>query len=275
MSRFGVTSENEIRRPALRYHGGKWLLAQWIISHFPKHRCYVEPFGGAASVLLQKERSYAEVYNDLDDELVNLFKVIRNDGERLKELLHLTPFSRTDFAESYEVSSDSVEQARRTVVRSFLGFGSNSHNQSTGFRANSNRSGTTPARDWRNFPEAMPWMIDRLRGVVIENRDAVTVMQAHDGPETLHYVDPPYVPETRDKGKDYRHELTIEDHRRLATALCELKGSVVLSGYPCALYDELFADWDRVERKALADGARERTEVLWLRNIRQPKGLFD
>ena len=275
MSRFGVTSENEIRRPALRYHGGKWLLAQWIISHFPKHRCYVEPFCGAASVLLQKERSYAEVYNDLDDELVNLFKVIRNDGERLKELLHLTPFSRTDFAESYEASSDIVEQARRTVVRSFLGFGSNSHNQSTGFRANSNRSGTTPARDWRNFPEAMPWMIDRLRGVVIENRDAVTVMQAHDGPETLHYVDPPYVPETRDKGKDYRHELTIEDHRRLATALCELKGSVVLSGYPCALYDELFADWDRVERKALADGARERTEVLWLRNIRQPKGLFD
>lgn len=275
MSRFGVTSENEIRRPALRYHGGKWLLAQWIISHFPKHRCYVEPFGGAASVLLQKERSYAEFYNDLDDELVNLFKVIRNDGERLKELLHLTPFSRTDFAESYEVSSDSVEQARRTVVRSFLGFGSNSHNQSTGFRANSNQSGRTPARDWRNFPEAMPWMIDRLRGVVIENRDAVTVMQAHDGPETLHYVDPPYVPETRDKGKDYRHELTIDDHRRLATALCELKGSVVLSGYPCALYDELFADWDRVERKALADGARERTEVLWLRNIRQPKGLFD
>jgi len=275
MVRFGAINDSEIRRPSLRYHGGKWLLAEWIISHFPKHRCYVEPFGGAASVLLQKERSYAEVYNDLDNELVNLFRVVRNDGGRLKELLHLTPFSRTEFMQSYEPSEDHVEQARRTVVRSFLGFGSNSHNQSTGFRANSNRSGTTPARDWKNFPDALPWMIERFRGVVIENRDAVKVMQAHDTPETLHYVDPPYVPETRDKGGDYRHEMTTDDHRVLAQALNELQGAVVLSGYPCALYEELFSGWRRVERKALADGARERVEVLWMRNVPQPRGLFD
>ena len=93
-------------RPILRWHGGKWILAPWIISHFPAHKCYVEPFGGAASVLLRKARSYAEVYNDLDGEVVNLFRVAREHGAELRQRLHLTPFSRLDFAESYEPSKD-------------------------------------------------------------------------------------------------------------------------------------------------------------------------
>ena len=263
-----------VKRPVLRYHGGKWLLGKWIIGHFPKHRCYVEPFGGAASVLMQKDRSYAEVYNDLDGELVSLFKVIREQGNELRESLRLTPFSRLDFVESYKPSGDPLEQARRTIVRSFLGFGSNAHNKKTGFRANSNRSGTTPARDWRNYPDALPWMIDRLRGVVIENRDAVEVMQAHDTKNTLHYVDPPYVASTRDRGGDYRHEMTDDDHRRLAADLEKMAGMVIVSGYPCVLYDELFGHWHRVEREALADGAKKRTEVLWMRNVPEERTLF-
>jgi DNA adenine methylase len=259
-------------RPLVRYHGGKWILAPWIIEHFPAHRCYVEPFGGGGSVLLRKPRSYAEVYNDLDGEMVNLFRVVRDNGEDLRRLLELTPFSRVDFRESYEASGDALEQARRTVVRSFMGFGSNSHNKNTGFRSNSNRSGTTPAHDWRNYPGALGAIIDRLRGVVIENRDAVEVMRAHDAETTLHYVDPPYVAATRDKGGDYRHEMTDEQHRALAAALSELKGAVIVSGYPSPLYDELFAEWQRVERRALADGAAERTEVLWMHNC--DYGLF-
>lgn len=270
-----ATEAGKTKRPALRYHGGKWLLADWIISNFPSHRCYVEPFGGAASVLLKKDRSYAEVYNDLDGELVNLFRVLRDDGDKLRELLYLTPFARDEFFASYAPISDPIEQARRTVARSFMGFGSNSHNKKTGFRANSNRSGTTPARDWRNFPEALPWMIDRLRGVVIENKNAIDVMKNHDTPETLHYVDPPYVSETRDKGADYRHEMTNEQHRELAAAIHSLQGIVIVSGYTCPLYDELFAGWHRVEKSALADGARERTEVLWLRNVREKRRLFN
>jgi len=257
------------KRPIVRWHGGKWLLAPWIIEHFPEHRVYVEPFGGGGSVLMRKDRSYAEVYNDLDGEIVNLFRVIRDEGRKLIEQVELTPFSRVDFLESYEPTSDPVEQARRTVVRSYMGFGSNAHNKATGFRSNSNRSGTTPARDWRNYPDTMAAMIDRLRGVVIENRDAVKVMQSHDGKETLHYIDPPYVPETRDKGTDYRHEMTVEDHERLAEVLNSLDGKVVLSGYRSKLYDQLFAGWERVERRALADGAKERTECLWLRNVKE------
>lgn len=252
------------KRPILRWHGGKWILAPWIIQHLPKHRIYVEPFGGAASVLLRKPRSYAEIYNDMDGEVVNLFRVARDQGDELRRVLDLTPFARDEFALSYTASDDPVEQARRTVVRSLMGFGSNAHNKATGFRANSNRSGTTPAHGWMNYPEALSKIIDRLRGVCIENRDAVEVMRAHDGDETVHYVDPPYVSGTRDKGGDYRHEMTDSDHEVLADELHKLRGAVVLSGYSCPLYEDIYRDWQRVERASLADGARPRIEVLWL-----------
>lgn len=303
-------------RPILRYHGGKWLLAPWILSHFPEHRVYVESYGGAASVLLRKPRSYAEVYNDLDSEVVNLFRVTRENGNELKRVLALTPFAREEYQSAWLPSDDCLEQARRTVIRAFMGFGSAAVTMNrragtkggqpgTGFRANSNRSGTTPAHDWRNFSgtgfrtytgesdgrrnrhtlpsgdwatyeAALDPIIERLRGVVIENKDAVEVMLAHDGTKTLHYVDPPYVFDTRDAGRDYRHEMSDDDHRKMAKVLHSLKGMVIVSGYACSLYDEeLFVDWRRVERKHLADGARERTEVLWLSpNVVPERMLF-
>lgn len=254
------------KRPILRYHGGKWLLAPWIIQNLPQHRVYVEPYGGAASVLLRKERSYAEVYNDLDGEIVNLFAVARDHADQLAERLRLTPFARAEFQLSYEPAGDPIEQARRTVVRSFMGFGSNSHNKATGFRSNSNRSGTTPAHDWTNYPEALKGICLRLQGVVLENRPAVEVMKAHDTPETLHFVDPPYVLSTRDAGGDYRHEMDDQDHQALASELEQLQGMVVLCGYRCDLYDELFQSWTRIDRNSHADGARQRVESLWLNN---------
>lgn len=265
---------NKPTRPVLRWHGGKWNLAPWIISHFPDHKVYVEPFGGAASVLLRKHRSYAEIYNDLDDEVVNLFRVLRSDrADELAEMLRLTPFAAEEFFTAYETSCDSVERARRTIVRSYMGFGSNAVHRKSGFRSNSNRSGTTPAHDWVNYPESLTFTVDRLKGVVVLNRDAKDVMAAHDGPDTLHYVDPPYVAETRDAGADYAHELTDQDHSELLAFLTTLKGKVVLSGYPHKSYDEALPGWTRVERKALADGARKRTEVLWM-NFNSAPDLF-
>lgn len=273
------------KRPVVRYHGGKWTLAPWLISHFPKHRIYVEPFCGGASVLMRKPRVYSECINDLNGEMVNLFRVLQNESSaaELHRLLYFTPFARDEFFEAYQTSENPVERAKRTIIKAFMGFGSAAItassgraagfrpgsnyyiNPSTGFRANSNRSGTVPAHDWANYPEQIPAFVERLRGVVIENRDASDVMKQHDTPQTLHYVDPPYVPETRDKGKDYSHEMTEGDHRKLAETLRSLEGMVVLSGYPSTLYDdELFADWYRVKREHLADGARTRTEVLWI-----------
>lgn len=262
------------KRPALRWHGGKWKLAPWLISLFPEHRIYVEPFGGAASVLLRKARSYAEVYNDLDGEVVNLFECLRDKekSEQLRQVITLTPFSRDEFTEAYKDSSDPVENARRLIIRSFMGFGSNAHNSvgRSGFRSNSNRSGTTPAHDWMNWPNQIPAFAERLKGVVIENRDALKLIPQHDTPETLFYIDPPYPWGTRClNGKKvshfYRHEMDDQAHIDLAGVLNAVEGMVIISGYPCDLYDEdLYPTWQRIERKAFADGARERTEVVWM-----------
>lgn len=257
-------------RPILRYHGGKFRLAQWIISFFPTHRIYVEPFGGAGSVLLQKNRSYMDVYNDLDNELVNLFMVARDRGDELVTALELTPFSRFEFNLSYEKADCPIERARRLVVRCFMGHGSNSHNRKTGFRRHSRLSGTSPCHDWKNYPAALREIIERLQGVVIENRDAFDLIKDQDDKETLFYMDPPYVLSTRDPGTDYKHELTDEDHFEFAELLHSLKGMVILSGYGCDLYDKkLFKGWYRSERIAMADGARERVEVIWLNEAAQ------
>jgi DNA adenine methylase len=255
----------------MRYHGGKFRLAPWIIAHFPAHRIYVEPFGGAASVLLQKPRSYAEVYNDMNGEIVNVFRVLRDPemAAELERVLRLTPFARDEFALTYEPSEDPVEQARRTIARTFMGFGSAAHNSdhATGFRCNSNRSGTTPAHDWAHYPREVATFIERLAGVVIENRPAIDVIRQHDGPRTLIYCDPPYPSEARKprQARNYgEYELSDEEHRELAAVLHECKGMALVSGYPCPLYETLYDDWQMVTRTAYADGAQKRTEALWL-----------
>lgn len=262
-------------RPVMRYHGGKWRSAPKIIRFFPPHRVYVEPYGGAANILLRKPRAYAEVYNDLAGEVVNVFRVLRDpaSAERLRSALAGTPFARDEFRAAYEPTDDPIESARRAIIRAFMGFGSASFNahHGTGFRANSKRSGTTPAMDWLHYPDQIPLFVERLRGVVIENRDALLILPTHDGVETLFYVDPPYPACVRAEGavtgvrQRYLHELTDDDHRALAKALRGLRGMVVLSGRACPLYDcELYPDWERHEFDHLDDGARTRREVVWL-----------
>jgi len=183
----------------------------------------------------------------------------------------LTPFARDEYRESFDFSDDPMEQARRTVIRSMMGFGSNAlcREIKSGFRSNSNRSGTIPAHDWSNYPDVLRQIIERLKGVVIENKDAMEVSLQHDSIETLHYLDPPYVHSTRSSKMHghhgYNFEMSEEQHREMAEIARELKGIVIISGYECELYsDELFADWYREERASLADGALDRTEVLWM-----------
>lgn len=261
-------------------NGGKWILAPWIIQHFPSHRIYTEAYGGAASVLLRKPRSYAEIYNDLDGEVVNLFRVLRNPSQA-RELIRqvtLTPYSRDEFETCQLTDGDPIEQARRTLFRSAAGFstaGASSKSWRTGFRANVTRSGTTPAHDWSNMPQALEQIVARLRGVVIENQPALDLLRQYDNPDALHYVDPPYPFETRNerwRGNCYRHEMNDDDHRELRAILGELEGKIVVSGYACDLYDELYAGWHRVTRGAYADGARKRVECLWIspNAVKQP-----
>lgn len=195
-----------IRHPAVRYHGGKFRLASWIISHFPEHRCYVEPFGGGASVLLKKESSDAEVYNDLDGDVVNLFRVLRNPeaSRALIDVCALTPYSRDEFLHAYSPTNNPVEQARRLIVRATMGFGSAGATKGkTGFRLDTKRNCATAQRIWARYPDTL-------------------CMKDHDTPSTLHFVDPPYVHDTRvDVGKNrpYRFEMTRDEHAELLRIL--------------------------------------------------------
>ncbi len=260
----------------LRYHGGKWRIGPTIIQLFPPHRVYVEPFGGGASILMRKAPSYAEVYNDLDHGVVTTFRVLRDPtmAAELERQLRLTPWSRHEFGETMvEPDDDPIELARRTVVRAFQGFGTTSRQSgATGWRGKPFRNNSTGVRDWCNYPDAIPDFTGRLRGVTIEERPALQVIQQYDDVDTFFYLDPPYPAETRtsvrwpcELGRAYRHNLTDDDHRALAMAARACRGMVMISGYHCSLYDqELYPDWPCVEIRALADGARRRTECVWM-----------
>lgn len=263
-------------RPVLRYLGGKWRLAPWIISHFPAHRLYVEPFGGAASVLLRKPRSMGECYNDLDGEVVNLFRVLRDmdSATELRRRISLTPFSREEYDAAFLQAEEPVERARRLVVRSYMGHGSSSalSKKSTGFRASLvNRGGALPAGEWPTLPGALSAVTDRLQGVLIENRPALQVIDRYDEPDALIYLDPPYVTDTRSQKRRggqpfhaYAHELTDEQHAELLDRIVSCRAAVILSGYPSETYDQRLSAWERREIGTHADGALDRTEVIWI-----------
>jgi DNA adenine methylase len=259
-----------LSRPLLRYHGGKWRIGKWILSHFPDHKVYVEPFGGGASVLLQKPRAKAEIYNDLDSDVVNLFRVLRDEEQsrQLVSRLSLTPFARGEFEDSLQESDTehSVERARKLIVRSFMGFSTSGFRSGipTGFRNRSFRGlGGAPSYDWKNYPDALLKIIERLRGVCIEQKDALELIPLLDTPDTLFYVDPPYLETTRVYLESYKHELGKNGHEKLSEILHNLKGMVVLSGYRSDLYDDLYADWLCKEKKISCEGG-SRLECLWL-----------
>jgi len=260
--------------PLIRYHGGKFRLAPWIIAQMPNHTCYTEVFGGAAGVLLQKPKAYAEVYNDLDSDITNLFRVLRNAQQReeLVEQLILTPYSREEFESAWLLVDEPVEQARRTIIRAQMGFGSAGASMGmTGFRIDTKRQYGTAQSLWAEYPEHLSSIGQRLSGVLIENRPAVKVLKDHDAPMTLHYVDPPYMHETRylgaKAGRIYRHEMSDQDHVELLEELLTLEGMVMLSGYESDLYKNMLKGWKCLSvnaRISSGKGTDTRLECLWI-----------
>ncbi len=261
-----------ITRPLIRYHGGKFRLASWILQWLPPHRIYTEVYGGAASILLRKARSHGEVYNDIDGDIVNLFRVLRQskDAARLAQLCALTPYAREEFDMAWEHTDEPIERARRTIVRAQMGFGSaGATKSSTGLRTDTKREYLTAQTDWRRYPPVLLAIAERLQGVLIENRPALEVLRQHDDPEALHFIDPPYVHETRCRPRSggYRFEMENDDHKILLDAIQRLEGMVVLCGYDHPIYREALVDWTMKSTSARASGGRgtvTRTECLWL-----------
>jgi DNA adenine methylase len=285
---------NEVKRPLLQYFGGKWLLAPWILSHMPSHKFYVELFGGGGSVLLRKPRSYQEVYNDLDVEIVNVFRVLRDNPQELIRKLDLTPYAREEYELACEFSEDHLERARRTIVRSYFGYSgcgsmydvetgkgrlsafrgiSAGGNRPPGFRTGEFSSRTPIPLVWDKYPDVLLAIVDRLKAVTIENKDAFDLIPVWDSPGTVFYADPPYLASVRKTKSVYKYELSDKQHVALAKVLNKVQGCVVVSGYDSPLYDKLYEGWDRYEKVAQAQGGgrmgthqdTDRIEVLWVK----------
>jgi DNA adenine methylase len=250
-------------RPVLRWFGGKYNLAPWIISFFPDHRVYVEPFGGAASVLMQKRPARIEFYNDLDTNAVNVFRVLRDPElcRQLEAAIKFTPYSREEHVAALAPTEEPVERARRFMVRSFMGIGSDAYSLTvaTGFRADISERFSNPFNQWKDFPAQLSAFCERLKGVYVENMDAFKLIAKTDAEDTLFYLDPPYVGETRSSG-DYAFEL--KEHTGFIETILKLKGMVVLSGYAHPSYDAL--GWERHDYKTKDGRNQAKTESVWL-----------
>lgn len=261
-------------RPLLRYMGSKWRLAPWLLEHLPPHEIYVEAFGGGAALLLRKPRSRTEVYNDVDQQLVNLFRLLRSTtAPEFIRRVSLTPYARDEYDAAHEPADDTIEQARCLLVRSHMGHGSRGTTSPSpsGFRQDGTTGSTRVAGEWADMPAALQAIVERLRGVTIDNRPAAEVLAYWDAPNVLHYLDPPYMPETRSVRArqpagyhSYTHELTVDDHLALLEQARGLRAMVAISGYATPLYDDALQDWERLEVVTRAHRNTKRTEVLWL-----------
>jgi DNA adenine methylase len=261
--------DGKMKTPSpINWFGSKSRLASRIVEHFPKHHTYCEPFGGSAAVLLAKAPSEVEIYNDLNRELVNFFVVLRDPVlfARLREAVEQTLYARAEFELSKRRSDDPVEAARRFIVRSRQSFGGKGGEWSYSVKGSHGGMASSVQR-WQRGIEGLPAVHERFRSVQIECDDWRTVMRRYNTPETLCFLDPPYVPATRVSGK-YHHELTQDDHREIVARLLEFRGMAVLSCYDHEAYKPLErASWKRIDYKMrthASDFRARRVESLWL-----------
>lgn len=270
------------------YYGGKTIYLDALLSRFPKHKCYVEPFGGSASVLLNKAESDCEVYNDIDSDLVNFFKVLRDPvkAEELYDVLYLTPFSREEYlAARYALRDINKEKLYTDVERARMWFLMlrQSFSATPGTGGWSVVKYKSKTQGWYDAVSRLEIFTRRLMKVHIENQSFEKIFSLYDGPETLFYVDPPYTMKERSGGKAYRNEITPFQHTVLLHCIQKCKGMVILSGYHNEKYDKELAGWQIVDIQGKAfsspakgEGTREdRTEVLWIKpNAVKQQGLW-
>ena len=267
---------------AIRWYGGKFSHVEWIVPLLPRSHHYCEPFGGSAAILLNKEPSPVETYNDIDGDLVNFFRVLRDKPSELIEKLLLTPFSREEFIKAWEQRNSpafsDVERARLFFIRAEqvrIGLAQRATSGRWAWCLRTSRRGMAGAVSrWISRIDALWLVADRLRMVQIEHDDAINVILRYDSPDTLFYVDPPYLHDSRTDTNAYDFEMQDEDHVRLAEVLNTVQGKVALSGYWAPIMDRLYANWTRIEAppRTIHSSKAQRQESLW---INYPLDLID
>lgn len=253
----------KMNMPTLRYFGGKWKIASQIIPSMPPHDMYVEPFGGSAAVLLQKRRVKKEVYNDLDAHVVNFFRQVRQDADRLAKLLLLTPYAKEEYEFACTMDDcDPLESARRFFVRSWMGVGGEGIKHKSGFRR-SYVPDIVPEQNYVRSVALIGELAKRLQGVVIENRPAAEIIQMYDCKEVLFFCDPPYMIDTRTGSQRYRCEMSGQEHAAFLESLQSCVGSVVLTHYHNELYQDSLRGWKRSSIKTNTTGQKPRMEMIY------------
>jgi len=258
---------------AFGWYGGKFSHLDWLLPLLPSCKHYCEPFAGSGAVLLNREPSPIETYNDIDGEVVNFFRVLRDKKEKLIQAILLTPFSREEFALACNLDPtlSDMERARRFYVRARQVRTGLAQKASIGRWANcknTSRAGMSGVVSrWLGSVEHLPWIAERLLRVQFENRPAVDVIALYDSHETLFYCDPPYIHDTRGDKNAYGNEMTDKDHCNLADVLNAMKGKVAISNYQCELMDKLYhkPEWSKCVAPAKTNHATKgkRVEVLW------------
>lgn len=277
---------------AIGWFGGKGYLVSKLIPLIPSHRIYVEVFGGGAALLLNKPRSAVEVYNDIDDRLVNFFRVLKHPQkfERLHRYLSLTLHSRAEHEYACEhlddSSLDDVERAALFYIAAYQSLNAIPGSSWSRTTWESRRGMALKTSAWLGAVDRLPEIAERLITVQVENSSYEDIITAYDTPDTFFYMDPPYLPETRKVTSVYRYEMTVEQHTQLLELICNVRGKVMLSGYPNELYDRHLKDWFTMDFEiacrstvGLADSRgshskSRRTERVWMNYAPLAGGLF-
>ena len=252
-------------KAVIKYPGSKWGMAEWIISKFPKHHSYVEPFFGSGAILFNKPRSNIETVNDLDGNVVNLFRCIQQNPEKLARKIYYTPYARDVYEKAfYECPEEPFEKALNFYIRCNMGYGFRTNGKKVGWKNDvQGREKAYAAIDWCNIPEKIMQAAERLRGVQIENSPAIELIQRFNFKNVLIYCDPPYMLQTR-HGKQYRCEMNENEHKELLEVLLKHKGPVVISGYDTDLYNDMLEGWTKLEKIAYSRVCTKKKEIIWL-----------
>lgn len=263
----------------LKYPGAKWNIADWIISFFPEHHSYLEPFFGSGAVLYTKGRSNIETVNDLNGDVVNFFEQVRKDPERLAREVYLTPYARDVYEAAHTrqfTETDCFQRAVDFFTRMMMGYGFRTTGEKVGWKIDlQGREKAYAAIGWKNAPFVLMEAAERLRGVQIENRPALDLIRQFHFRNVLIYADPPYMLSTR-HGKQYAVEMTDDDHAELLEALKQHPGHVLISGYDHPLYNQFLAGWYKAVRSTTDQKSRVRQETLWMNfNPVRQTSIFD
>ena len=257
--------------PVLRWPGAKWRIASWIVSMFPRHDTYCEPFFGSGAIFFTKSPSGTETINDRDSEIYNLFQVYRNHPDELARLVEMTPYSREEYLESYKKTGDPIERARKFLVRTWQSYGGKTYQSASWSHDRTNM--VFRPKYWAVLPERVLHVITRLRMAQIENMDARELIPMYNRKTTLLYVDPPYLRRTR-TNKHYECEFcTIEEHKELLELCLKHKGPCIVSGYEDPLYNDVLGDWEKHSIKVQVNCGGTATEIIWMNKkaIQEPR----